>query len=198
MLLKIKLGANIYLKFGKNMSRLIKKTILIPDGVTVLNNEKELNIKGPLGSISLNKLPFIEVEINNNEILVKKLNENKQAKMNSGTMWSLISNAIQGVTKGFEKILEIEGVGYRAELKDKNLVLYLGFSHPVNMEIPEGINVRVEKNQITISGINKELVGKFASIIRRLKPPEPYKGKGIHYKGEYILRKAGKKATSSA
>ena len=180
------------------MSRLIKKIILIPEGVSVSNNEKELNIKGPLGFISLNKLPFVGVEINNNEILVKKLNENKQAKMNSGTMWSLISNAILGVTKGFEKILEIEGIGYRAELKDKNLVLYLGFSHPVNMQIPEGINAKVEKNQIIISGINKELVGKFASVIRRLKPPEPYKGKGIHYKGEYIIRKAGKKSTKGA
>ena len=177
------------------MSRLIKKIILIPEGVNILDNGKELNIKGPLGSISLNKLPFIDIEINNNEILVKKLNNNKQAKMNSGTMWSLISNAILGVTKRFEKILEIEGVGYRAELKDKNLVLYLGFSHPVNMQIPEGINVKLEGNQIVISGINKELVGQFASIVRKLRSPEPYKGKGIHYKGEYILRKAGKKAT---
>lgn len=180
------------------MSRLIKKTILIPEGVSVLNSEKELNIKGPLGSISLNKLPFIQIEILNNEVSVKKLNENKQAKINSGTMWSLISNAIHGVTKGFEKILEIEGIGYRAELKNKNLVLYLGFSHPINMEIPEGINVKLDGNQIIIFGVDKELIGKFASIIRKLKPPEPYKGKGIPYKGEYIIRKSGKKATSSA
>lgn len=176
------------------MSRLIKKKINIPEGITVDIQNEKLVFKGPKGELNLSKLPLIDVLIKNNEIEVSRLDDSKQSKMNSGTMWSLIRNAILGVNSGFEKILEIEGIGYRAEVNNKNLVLYLGFSHPVNVLIPEGILVKVDKNQIIISGINKELVGQFASKIRLLKPPEPYKGKGIHYKGEYIRRKAGKKA----
>lgn len=193
MLLKIKLEANIYLKFG-NMSRLIKKTIIIPDGLVVNLDGNKLFFKGPKGELVLLKLPLVDVSIQGNEITVSKSNNSKQSKMNSGTMWSLIKNAILGVNSGFEKILEIEGIGYRAEVNNKNLILYLGFSHPVNVLIPEDISVKIEKNQIIISGINKESVGQFASKIRLLRPPEPYKGKGIHYKGEYIRRKAGKKA----
>jgi large subunit ribosomal protein L6 len=180
------------------MSRLIKKTILIEDGVTVNDGGNEILIKGPLGNLSIKKLPFINIQINNNEIKIDRLDNSLQSKMNSGTMWSLIRNGIIGVKNGFEKVLEIEGIGYKAEMQGKNLVLYLGFSHPVNFEIPQEIEVKVEKNLITIKGINKELVGKIASQIRKLKPPEPYKGKGIHYKGEYIRRKAGKKAGTSS
>ncbi|MCS6788954.1 MAG: 50S ribosomal protein L6 [Patescibacteria group bacterium] len=176
------------------MSRLIKKTINIPEGITVMIENESLLFKGPKGELILNKLPLIDVLIKDKEIQVLKKEDSKQAKMNSGTMWSLIKNAISGVNFGFEKILEIEGIGYRAEVNNKNLVLYLGFSHPINVSVPEDISVKVEKNQIIISGINKEKVGQFASKIRLLKPPEPYKGKGIHYKGEYIRRKAGKKA----
>lgn len=181
------------MKFG-NMSRLIKKTIIIPDGTTVNSDGNKLFFKGPKGELTLLKLPLIDISIKGNEITVLRLNNSKQSKMDSGTMWSLIKNAILGVNSGFEKILEIEGIGYRAEVNNKNLVLYLGFSHPIDILIPENIFVKIEKNQIIISGINKELVGQFASKIRLLKPPEPYKGKGIHYKGEYIRRKAGKKA----
>lgn len=176
------------------MSRLIKKTIIIPDGLVVNLDGNKLFFKGPKGELVLLKLPLVDVSIQGNEITVSKLSNSKQSKMNSGTMWSLIKNAILGVNSGFEKILEIEGIGYRAEVNNKNLILYLGFSHPVNVLIPEGISVKIEKNQIIISGINKESVGQFASKIRLLRPPEPYKGKGIHYKGEYIRRKAGKKA----
>jgi large subunit ribosomal protein L6 len=179
------------------MSRIIKKPIIIPEGVSISDLKEKLEVKGPKGSLVLAKIPLVKIEIKEKEIWVTKENETKQAKMNSGTMWRLIANAIKGATEGFQKVLEIEGVGYRAELQGKNLVLYLGFSHPVNVLIPEGINVRVEKNQIIIEGINKELVGQFASNVRKLRPPEPYKGKGIHYQGEYILRKSGKKAVGS-
>ncbi|MGC8776104.1 MAG: 50S ribosomal protein L6 [Minisyncoccia bacterium] len=179
------------------MSRLIKKTILIPENVKVSINEKEIVFSGPLGELILKRVPNVDVVIQNNEIQIPKTSDSKQFKMMSGTMWALIKNAISGVSSGFQKILEIEGIGYRAEINGKNLTLYLGFSHPVNIPIPEDLKVKAEKNQILISGINKELVGKFAALIRGLKPPEPYKGKGIHYQGEYIRRKAGKKAGSS-
>lgn len=178
------------------MSRLIKKTILIPEKVEVLDQGKEILLKGPLGSLSVKKLSYLKIELENNEVKISMTNNSRQAKMNSGTMWSLIKNAIIGVTQGFEKILEIEGIGYKAEVKGKDLVLNLGFSHPVNFPIPEGTEIKTEKNLIIIKGIDKQLVGETASKIRKLKPPEPYKGKGIHYQGEYIRRKAGKKAGS--
>ncbi len=178
------------------MSRLIKKTILIPEKVEVLDKGKEILFKGPLGNLSVKKLSFLKIELENNEIKISMLNNLRQAKMNSGTMWSLIRNAIIGVTQGFEKILEIEGIGYKADVKGKDLVLSLGFSHPVNFPIPDGIEIKTDKNLIIVKGIDKQLVGETASKIRKLKPPEPYKGKGIHYQGEYIRRKAGKKAGS--
>ncbi len=176
------------------MSRLIKKEILIPDEVNAVIDNDEIKISGKLGNLTIKKLPYLNIVLNDNKINISKTVESKQSKMNGGTMWSLINNAILGVTKGFEKILEIEGVGYRAENNSGKLILYLGFSHPVEFKIPDGINVKVDKNTIIINGVNKELVGKVASEIRKMKPPEPYKGKGIHYRGEYIRRKAGKKA----
>lgn len=178
------------------MSRLIKKPILIPEGVSVNLNDNILTITGPRGSLSLNVISNIDIKIDNNEIKINKKNNTKQAVANSGTMWSLINNAILGVTSGFQKILELEGVGFRAELSNNKLILYLGFSHPIEFNLPPGIEAKIEKNQIIISGVNKELVGQVSAQIRSLRPPEPYKGKGIHYLGEYIRRKAGKKAVS--
>lgn len=180
------------------MSRLIKKTIFIPEGVSVSLADKILTITGPRGSLNLNMISDVDVEINNNAIKINKKNNSQQAAMNSGTMWSLINNAILGVTFGFQKILEIEGIGFKAELGDGKLILNLGFSHPIEFNLPKEIECQVEKNQIIISGANKELVGRVAAQIRSFKPPEPYKGKGIHYKGEYIRRKAGKKAVGGA
>lgn len=176
------------------MSRLIKKPILIPEGVSVNLNDNILTITGPRGSLSLKLISNIDIKIDNNEIKIYKKNNTKQAVANSGTMWSLINNAILGVTSGFQKILELEGVGFRAELSNNKLILYLGFSHPIEFNLPPGIEAKIEKNQIIISGVNKELVGQVSAKIRSLRPPEPYKGKGIHYLGEYIRRKAGKKA----
>jgi len=170
---------------------------MIPEGVSVSVEGLHINIKGPKGTERLPILPYTEVSVSEGGVMVKTEKTMKQARANWGTMWSLIRNAIQGVAHGFSKILELEGVGYRATLDGKTLVLNLGFVNPVKMIPPEGVAIVVEKNTITVSGTSKELVGRIAAEIRAEKKPEPYKGKGIHYRGEVIRRKAGKKATGS-
>lgn len=193
------LAESIYFKFGDSnyltMSRLAKKSIMIPDGVTVVDKDSTMIFKGPKGERSMPFLPYVKVKVDNEEksITISRDGDFKQAKANTGTMWSLTKNSIDGVRDGFSKVLEIEGVGYRAVLEGKNLVLRLGFSHPINFTPPEGVSVSVEKNVLTISGIDKELVGYVAAKIRSFKKPEPYKGKGIRYQGEVVRRKAGKK-----
>lgn len=191
---------NIYLKFGNTttMSRLAKKPIVIPDGVTLEVNAGELRAKGPKGERVLSILPHTNVVVTGKEAMVTSDEKHLQARANLGTMWSLANAAVSGVTNGFMKKLEIEGVGYRAALEGKTLVLSLGYVNPVRYDIPEGITVLVEKNVITISGVNKELVGLVASQVRGYKKPEPYKGKGIKYQGEFIIRKVGKKAATAA
>jgi large subunit ribosomal protein L6 len=193
---------NIYLKSGnKNMSRLIKKSIAIPDGVTVVVTGDVVVIKGPKGELTLNAPFGVEVAIEAKEAWVKP-SSNAKSVPNSpallGTTWALLRNAIEGVSNGFMKILEIEGVGYRAAIEGKDLVLHLGYALPVRMPVLEGVTVIVEKNTIKVSGINKEVVGQAAAEIRALKKPEPYKGKGIHYQGEVIRRKVGKKAGTAS
>jgi large subunit ribosomal protein L6 len=179
------------------MSRIGKKPVIVPDGVDVHIDGDMVTIKGPKGTLS-QKIPAgISVELVNKEILVKTTLETLLTKKLWGTIRSILSNLIEGVTKGYEKKLEIEGVGYRATLSGKTLELLLGFSHPVKVEVQEGIEFKVEKNVITISGISKEAVGRVAAEIRALKKPEPYKGKGIRYSGEVVRRKAGKKATGT-
>lgn len=152
-------------------------------------------MKGPKGEILLPLAAGVEVTVEGKELWVKVLegSDSGNTAMH-GTTWALAKNAIEGVTKGFEKILEIEGVGYRVAMEGKDLVLHLGYALPVRMPIPDYVAVVVEKNTIKISGINKEQVGQVAAEIRALKKPEPYKGKGIHYRGEVIRRKVGKKA----
>jgi large subunit ribosomal protein L6 len=183
------------------MSRLIKKSITIPDGVTVAVADDVVTVKGPKGELTL-IAPFgVDVAIEAKEAWVKATADvgsvpNVAALL--GTTWSLLRNAIEGVSSGFTKILEIEGVGYRAVLEGKELVLYLGYALPVRMPVLNGVTVAVEKNTIKISGIDKEFVGRAAAEIRALKKPEPYKGKGIHYQGEVIRRKVGKKAGTTA
>ena len=179
------------------MSRLARKPIVANEGVTVSRADGALLIKGPKGEIRVPVLPHIEVA-GDGSLVVSTKEESTQARANQGTMWSLIQNAFEGVTKGFAKILEIEGVGYRATLEADTLVLALGYVNPVRFPIPKGITIVVEKNVLVISGIDKELVGRIASQIRALKKPEPYKGKGIHYRGEVIRRKVGKKAATAA
>lgn len=176
------------------MSRLAKKPILIPTGVTVREDDGAIRVEGPKGKLSVKVLPELKIEITANEIKVTPVTQVKLSRMNAGTMWSLLNNAIEGVVNGYSKILEIEGVGYRATMEGTTLVLSLGFVNPIKVAPLEGITIAVDKNTITVSGISKELVGRVAAEIRAYKKPEPYKGKGIHYKGEVIKRKVGKKA----
>lgn len=177
------------------MSRIGKKPIQIPDQVEVKIEGDLVMVKGPKGELKQKLVPELKLEQKDKEVLVKVANEQeKKQRALWGTFRQLINNMILGVTEGFEKQLEINGVGYRAEVKGEILVLNVGFSHPVNFKIPVGIQVKVEKNIITISGQDKHLVGEIAAQIRRIKKPEPYKGKGIKYVNEVIRRKAGKQA----
>jgi len=175
------------------MSRIGKRIITIPEGVTVTEENNEVIVKGPKGELKQVMLKDITMKQENNEITLERKNE--AAKAMHGTMNALISNMIVGVTKGYEKALEIIGVGYRFNVQGKKLVINAGYSHPVEMQIPEGLSVEAKSNtEITVSGIDKVLVGEFAANIRKVRKPEPYKGKGIRYKDEYIIRKEGKKA----
>jgi large subunit ribosomal protein L6 len=180
------------------MSRLAKKPIIIPDGISLEVSAGELRAKGPKGERVLPVLPHTSIVITGNEAMVTSGESHLQARANLGTMWSLTHSAIVGVADGFTKKLEIEGVGYKAALEGKTLVISLGYVHPIRFDIPDGITITVEKNLVTISGVNKELVGSVASQIRGFKKPEPYKGKGIRYQGEVIIRKVGKKAATAA
>jgi large subunit ribosomal protein L6 len=180
------------------MSRIGKKPILIPPGVTATKSDNFILIKGPKGELKREILPEISVEINGSEIIVKPARETKKTSALWGLTRALIAGMVEGAAKGFEKKLEIEGVGYKANVEGNALQLSLGFSHPVKFEAPPGISFKVEKNVITVSGASKELVGETAAAIRALKKPEPYKGKGIKYQGEVIRRKVGKKATATA
>jgi large subunit ribosomal protein L6 len=180
------------------MSKIGKKPIIIPEGTEVKMTDNYISISGKKGELSLKILPYIRAEIEDKILTVKIDSDTKQACSNWGTMRALIQNAIIGVNAGFSKILEIEGVGYRASTEGRNLVLNIGFSHPVKIAASSGITISTEKNLIKISGIDKNLVGKIASDIRAMKKPEPYKGKGIKYQGEIIRRKEGKKAAGAA
>jgi large subunit ribosomal protein L6 len=180
------------------MSRLIKKPISIPSGTTVTQSGGNFVFKGVKGELKMKAIPGIDVTIEDGKFWVKR-GEGLTNEAMLGTFWSLAQNAIQGVAEGYAKTLEIEGVGYRAVVEGgKELVLYLGYALPVRRAVPEGIAIAVEKNTIKISGIDKDAVGRAAAEIRALKKPEPYKGKGIHYQGEIIRRKVGKKAGTTA
>jgi large subunit ribosomal protein L6 len=175
------------------MSRIGKKPVVIPAGVTIDLAPNLLKATGPKGELSLPIHPKVNVEKKDSEILVSvKREDNKQERALWGLYRALIANTIRGVVEGFTKILEINGVGYKAAIAGKKLTLNLGYSHPIEMEAPEGIDVKVEKNIITITGIDKQAVGQFAAVIREQRRPEPYKGKGIKYSDEIIRRKAGK------
>lgn len=185
------------MKFGKTMSRIGRKPIQIPQGVEVKIDGSQVIIKGTKGELSQEFRPEIKIEMKENQILVFPRKEGRQTQALWGLTRALIANMVKGVTEGFEKKLEIQGIGYKAEVKEKEVILYVGFSHSVKIKIPEGISIVVEKNIITVSGINKELVGQIAAIIRKTRPPEPYKGKGIRYVGEIVRRKVGKKAAGA-
>lgn len=175
------------------MSRIGNRIITVPEGVTVENVNNVVTVKGPKGTLTQPMLKDITMKQEGNEITVERLNEN--AKAMHGTMNALINNMIKGVTNGYAKTLEIIGVGYRFNVQGNKLVVSAGYSHPVEMMIPEGLTVEANGNtEITVKGIDKVLVGEFAANIRKIRQPEPYKGKGIRYKDEHVRRKEGKKA----
>lgn len=184
------------------MSKIGKKIITIPDGVEVKISSEEggtlVEIKGPNGLLNHTLPQGFEAVLEGRNLRITPVRFSKRTSALWGTTRALIANLILGVKQGFRRELEIEGIGFRAQVQGQDLVLSLGFSHPVNFKIPEGIDVSVEKNVITVSGISKERVGQAAAQIRALKKPEPYKGKGIRYLGEIIRRKAGKKVAGPA
>ncbi|HVH95455.1 MAG TPA: 50S ribosomal protein L6 [Bacillus sp. (in: firmicutes)] len=175
------------------MSRGGKKPIEIPAGVTITNNNNTVTVKGPKGELTRSFNADIEIKVEENIITVSRPSDAKEHRALHGTTRALLSNMVEGVSKGFEKSLELIGVGYRAQIQGKKLILSVGYSHPVEMEPEEGIEVEVPANtKIIIKGTDKERVGALAANIRDVRPPEPYKGKGIRYEGEFVRRKEGK------
>ncbi len=180
------------------MSRIGKQPIIIPSGVEVLVKGQEVTVKGPKGELTKKIRSNIKIEVKDNQVLVSVENpEDRIERAFWGLFRKLIANMVEGVTEGFSKQLEVNGVGYKVALQGSKLVLHLGFSHPVEFDLPEGISAQLEGNQITISGIDKQLVGDVAANIRKFKKPEPYKGKGVKYVEEVVRRKAGKAAKST-
>jgi large subunit ribosomal protein L6 len=177
------------------MSRIGKKPIPIPTGVTVTVEPEVVRVAGPRGDLFERKNRSIEVKVEGEELLVTRPTDRAEHRALHGLTRSLVANMVEGVTAGFEKRLEIQGVGYRAVLKGRDLELALGYSHAVPIKAPDGIEFEVpQPTRIVVKGISKQLVGEIAAIIRKQRPPEPYKGKGIRYQGEYVVRKVGKRA----
>jgi large subunit ribosomal protein L6 len=179
------------------MSRVGQKPISLPKDVKIDLRDDLLTVKGPKGELRRKIHPKVAILTEKDQIVVSIKDGNKGSKALHGLFRALIANMVTGVTQGFERALEIVGVGYRAELSGKRATFHLGYAHPITLDLPEGIDARVEKTKITLSGIDKELLGKTAAKIRSLREPEPYKGKGIRYDGETIRRKAGKTGASS-
>ena len=175
------------------MSRIGRLPVAIPAGVTVsVADGNVVTVKGPKGTLVRTFVPELTIEVKDNEVLVSRPNDLKREKSLHGLTRTLIHNMVEGVSNGFSKTLEVNGVGYRAVKQGKNLTLSLGYSHPVEMEDPEGIETKVDGNKIIVSGVSKEKVGQYAAEIREKRKPEPYKGKGIKYETEVIRRKVGK------
>jgi large subunit ribosomal protein L6 len=177
------------------MSRIGKKPISLPKGVEVRQDGATLVVKGPKGTLQSPMAPGISMKVEGAELSLLRENEERQTRAFHGLTRALLANNIAGVTEGFKKELDIVGVGYRAEVKGREVVFQLGYSHPINFKIPEGIDIAVDKGgHVVITGIDKQVVGQTAAEIRKLRMPDPYKGKGIKYTGEVIRRKAGKAA----
>ncbi|WP_147822048.1 50S ribosomal protein L6 [Salidesulfovibrio onnuriiensis] len=174
------------------MSRIGKQPIEIPSGVEVKVGAEEVQVKGPKGSLATPVHPKVEYEIVDNQVMVKRADESRLARAQHGLRRTLLANCVEGVTKGFERGLEVIGVGYKVSVQGKKIVLNVGYSHPVEYDLPKELEARAEGSKLFISGIDKQLVGEVAAQIRRVRPPEPYKGKGIKYIDETIKRKAGK------
>ncbi len=198
MLVNVVSAEKLFAKFT-NMSRLGKLPIELAKGVSAILEAKILKIKGPKGELSQVVHPLVQLDIQPEHITVSVANPiNKKERALWGLFYSLVKNMVIGVTEGYEKKLEIQGVGYKVAGGGKSLTLSLGFSHPVPLTMPEGVTAAIEGNIITLTSIDKQLVGEVAAQIRRLKKPEPYKGKGIRYVGEIVRRKAGKTAAKGA
>lgn len=178
------------------MSRIGKKPVSIPEGVEVKLDAHVISVKGPKGTLEFAYSREVQVVLENKTFLVTKVGTTKKARAIWGTTAKLIANMVNGVTAGFEKQLELNGVGFRMAVSGGKLTMALGFSHPVEMIIPEGLTVKIENNIMTIAGADKQRVGEFAAVVRKLKPVEPYKGKGFRYVGEKVRLKEGKKATT--
>jgi large subunit ribosomal protein L6 len=175
------------------MSRIGKRAIALPSGVEVQLAEGEIRVKGPKGQLRRPLPRGIEAELGEGQLRFKRPDDKKENRALHGLARALGANMVQGVSEGFTKSLEIEGVGYRADVQGQKLNLVVGFSHPVEMQVPDGLKVSMEGNtRINVEGIDKELVGQFAADVRAIRPPEPYKGKGIRYAGERVRRKVGK------
>ncbi|MCI0131178.1 MULTISPECIES: 50S ribosomal protein L6 [Enterococcaceae] len=175
------------------MSRIGNKPVVVPAGVTVTQSGNTVTVKGPKGELTREFSPNITLNISEGEVVLTRPDDTKENKTLHGTMRANLNNMVVGVSEGFEKALELIGVGYRAQLQGKKLVLNVGYSHPVEFETPEGITIEVPSNtQIVVKGSNKEVVGELSANIRGVRPPEPYKGKGIRYVGEHVRRKEGK------
>ena len=177
------------------MSRIGKLPIKVPNGVTITVDDQNVTVVGPKGTLTQFMLPLVQIKVEEGVATVTRENDEQTARANHGLMRALLNNMVVGVTKGFEKKLELNGVGYRVSGGGQALSMTLGFSHPVEYKAQDGVQLTVEKNLITVAGINKQQVGQTAAEIRALKKPEPYKGKGIKYVDEVILRKAGKTGT---
>lgn len=177
------------------MSRVGNAPIAIPSGVTVDVLADAVQVKGPKGQLTHFRVDNVDIEIEDSRIVLKRRSEARQARANHGLMRSLVMNMVTGVTTGFTKSLEVVGIGYRADVRGKALVLNLGFSHPIEFPIPEGIDIKVDKNtKILVSGIDKQKVGQVAAVIRGYRTPDHYKGKGVRYQGEQVRIKTGKSA----
>ena len=177
------------------MSRIGKKPVALPQGVEAKVEGQTLSIKGPKGTLSMEMMDdLINFDVSNDEVAVTMINSSQRSRKVWGMQRTLVQNLVDGVTEGYTKVLEINGVGYRAKVQGKKLNMQLGFSHDVDIDIPEGIEVKTpDATTVEVSGIDKQKVGHFAAEIRKWRKPEPYKGKGIKYRGEYIFRKEGKK-----
>jgi large subunit ribosomal protein L6 len=176
------------------MSRIGKKPVAIPSGVTATIDNGALNVKGPKGALSVGLSELVTYKLDDSEIAITPANDSKAARSHWGLQRTLVSNLVEGVTSGFTKVLQITGVGYRASVQGSKLKLQLGYSHDVDLDVPTGLEVKTpDQTTVEINGIDKQAVGQFAAEIRRWRKPEPYKGKGIKYRGEFIFRKEGKK-----
>ena len=176
------------------MSRIGKKPVAIPSGVTAQIENGVLSVKGPKGTLTIGTDDLVEYKLDDGSIAVTPANDSQQARAHWGMQRTLVSNLVEGVTEGFTKVLQITGVGYRAQAQGRKLKLQLGYSHDVDLAVPEGLEVKTpDQTTVEVSGIDKQAVGQFAAEIRRWRKPEPYKGKGIKYRGEFIFRKEGKK-----